>query len=107
LIVIDTNVLVHYWLKSDLNINAERLLEFDSDWIVPLLWRSELRNVLAFYLRKKLIEPEIASQIIMLAESNLVGKEFLVDSVKILNLVNSSKLSAYDCEFVSLAMEFE
>jgi predicted nucleic acid-binding protein len=39
------------------------------------------------------------------AESLFRGAEYQVDSAQILALVNSSRCSAYDCEFVALARE--
>ncbi|MBN1302428.1 MAG: type II toxin-antitoxin system VapC family toxin [Melioribacteraceae bacterium] len=106
MLVVDTNVIVHYWLKSYLNSNAERLLESDAEWIVPFLWRSEFRSVLAFYIRKNLIDTDTALQIINLAETSFIGKEYLIESKEVIELVNTTKCSAYDCEFVCLAKNF-
>jgi predicted nucleic acid-binding protein len=37
------------------------------------------------------------------AESQMHGKEYSVSSMQVLNLVEKSRCSAYDCEFVALA----
>ena len=55
MIVVDTNIIAYLYLPTDLTGQAERLLESDPEWAVPVLWRSEFRNVLALYLRKGLI----------------------------------------------------
>jgi hypothetical protein len=41
------------------------------------------------------------------AESLLSGLEFEVDSLGVLELVRDSDCSAYDCEFVALAVQLE
>lgn len=106
MIVVDTNIIVHYWLKSEFNPNSERLLLKDPDWITPFLWRSEFRNVLSLYIKKKLLDIESAYRIIELAERQFTGNEYLVDSKRVVKLSNDSGCSAYDCEFIFLAMEF-
>ena len=58
----------------------EALLEKDSDWAAPILWRSEFRNE---------------------------GAEFEVESSAVLELVRDSDCSAYDCEFIALAMKLD
>jgi len=40
-----------------------------------------------------------------MAEELLAGREHLLESEKIFRLVEKSKCSAYDCEFVALALE--
>ena len=59
MIVVDTNVIAYLFLKGEYNQNAEKLLKSDSDWSVPILWRSELRSILTLYLRKNLIISKI------------------------------------------------
>lgn len=52
MIVVDTNLIGYLFLSSEGSLLAEAVLIKDMDWVAPLLWRSELRNVLAYYLRK-------------------------------------------------------
>ena len=47
MIAVDTNVIADLYLESEFTARAEALLEIDSDWAAPLLWRSEFRNILA------------------------------------------------------------
>jgi len=103
-IVVDTNVVAYLYLPSDFTESAEALLEQDSDWAAPLLWRSELRNILAGYMRRKTITFEQAQSIQAEAESLLAGNEHEVDSRHVLELVRDSDCSAYDCEFAALAI---
>lgn len=104
MIVVDSNVVAYLYLPGDLTARAEALLESDSDWVAPLLWRSEFRNILAGYMRRKTITFEIARELQSEAESLLAGAEHEVDSRLVLELLRDSDCSAYDCEFVALAM---
>ena len=47
MIVVDSNVLASLYLPGEYTAAAEVLLEHDSDWAAPILWRSEFRNILA------------------------------------------------------------
>lgn len=105
MIVVDTNVLAYLWLPGEHTSAAERLLKEDSEWIAPLLWRSEFRNVLAGCLRRKDLTLETAVQIAEGAEGQMRGKEFSVPSAAVLAAIEESDCSAYDCEFAVLARE--
>ena len=104
MIVVDSNVVACLYLPGEHTARAEALLERDADWAAPLLWRSEFRNILAGYMRRKTLGFEAARQLQFEAESLLAGAEHEVDSRLVLELVRDSDCSAYDCEFVALAM---
>ena len=103
MIVVDTNIISYFYLEGKYTKLAEKAFKKDPDWAVPLLWISEFRNVLALYLRKQILTLEDAIKIIGEAESLLNGKEYSVNSASIMELVNQSECTAYDCEFVALA----
>ena len=107
MIVADTNVLAYLYLPGEYTAAAEALLEQDPDWAAPILWRSEFRNILAGYLRRKAITFEQANSLQREAESLLEGAEFEVESIAVLELVRDSDCSAYDCEFIALAMKLD
>lgn len=104
MIVVDSNVVAYLYLPGDYTDRAEALLEKDADWTAPLLWRSEFRNILTGYMRRKTLTFEAARDLQMEAESLMAGAEHEVDSRLVLELVRDSNCSAYDCEFVALAM---
>jgi predicted nucleic acid-binding protein len=104
MIVVDTNILAHLYLPGDFTALAEELLENDPEWAAPVLWRSEFRNILAGYMRRKSLHYEVARNLLREAESLMAGAEYEVDSRRVLELVRDSDCSAYDCEFVALAM---
>jgi predicted nucleic acid-binding protein len=103
-IVVDTNVVAYLFLRGDFSSQAEAWLRRDREWAAPLLWRSEFRNVLAGFLRRRQLTFEAAREIQREAEALLIGNEHEVDSLRVLELVRDSYCSAYDCEFVSVAM---
>lgn len=107
MIVVDTNVLAYLYLPGEHTAAAEALLERDPDWAAPVLWRSELRNILAGYLRRGQLGFEQALALQREAEELLVDGEFEVDSLAVLELVRDSDCSAYDCEFVALAAQLQ
>jgi predicted nucleic acid-binding protein len=104
MIVVDTNILAYLYLPGDFTALAEELLENDPEWAAPVLWRSEFRNILAGYMRRKSLHYEVARNLLREAESLMAGAEYEVDSRRVLELVRDSDCSAYDCEFVALAM---
>ncbi len=103
MIVSDTNLITYLAIPSPYTEAAERLLFEDPEWVAPMLWRSEFRNVLALYLHKGLITFEEVLNIQTEMEAMLGGKEYEVVSLDVLALINRSNCSAYDCEFVALA----
>lgn len=105
MIVVDTNVLAYLYLPGEHTAQAEALLERDPQWAAPVLWRSEFRNILAGYIRRSTLTFEQARDIQAEAENLLSGAEHDVDSQRVLELVRDSDCSAYDCEFVALAMK--
>jgi predicted nucleic acid-binding protein len=105
MIVVDTNVIAYLLITGERNLDAERALHKDPTWAAPILWRSELRNVLALYMRQRGLSVDQAVQIIDKADELLQGREYVQSSRSVLELVAGSVCSAYDCEFVALAQD--
>ena len=103
MIVVDTNVVAYLHLPGEHTNSAENVFMKDSSWLAPYLWRSEFRNILALYLRQNQITLAQAQEVMAKAERLLEGKTYQVTSVEVLALVQISRCSAYDCEFVALA----
>ena len=103
MIVVDTNIITYFYLKNDLSKLVDNLYKKEPDWVVPMLWRSEFRNVIAAFIRKEFISLNDGIQILELSEALFADKEYEINSVQVLNLACTSGCSAYDCEFVSLA----
>lgn len=103
MIVVDANVLLYLLIPGKHTADAERWLEHDPDWAVPRLWRSEVRNVLATYLRAGRIEQAEALALFQRAVLIIGLEEYEVETVEVLRLAQASGCSAYDCEYVALA----
>ncbi len=103
MIVVDTNIIAYLYLSGERSHQAEQLLVLDPHWCAPVLWRSEFRSVLSRYLREKLLAFEDVLRILEQAEDLLGDDEYEVPSAHIMQMVNSSGCSSYDCEFVALA----
>ena len=104
MIVVDTNILAYLYLPGAFTQQAEALLAQDADWVAPTLWRSEFRNILAGCKRRGTLTIDQAYAIQREAEALLSGRECEMDSYDVLALVRKSDCSAYDCEFVALAV---
>lgn len=107
MIVADTNIISYLLLPTPFTDSVESLYKIDPDWSAPILWKSEFRNVMALYLRKKIITLEKAMQLQDTAESIVIQNEYDVSSSQILGLIDESNCSSYDCEFIALAHHFD
>lgn len=103
MIVVDTNIIASMWVPNDMDDWVYKVLRKDDEWVSPLLWRSEFRNVLSIYLRKDILELPAVLQAIEEAEELMKFNEFEVNSTQVMGFVSNSSCSAYDCEFVALA----
>jgi predicted nucleic acid-binding protein len=104
-IIIDVNVIAYLWLPSPFTALAEACAQIDPDWHAPLLWRSEMRNLLATTARQKLLDWSAAEEAMQRAEASMRGKEHAVASTAVMSLLAQSRCSAYDCEYAALAEE--
>jgi predicted nucleic acid-binding protein len=107
MIVVDTNVLAYFLLPYEFSAAADALFKRDPDWAAPILWRSEFRNLLAGELRRKNLSFDDVVRVQAEAEALLAGHEHEVDSRRVLELVRDSNCTAYDCEFVALALQLD
>ena len=105
MIVADSNIITYLFIEGDNTAKAEEALKKDGDWAAPILWRSEFRNVLAFYIRTQNLELNNAIKIMNEAAHLMNDNEYDVTSLDVLKLAELSGCSAYDCEFVALAID--
>lgn len=104
MIVADTNLIVYLFITGDQTTLAQKALAKDPHWIVPPLWQSEFRNVLAAYIRRGMMLSR-AKRLMSDALQTLEKREILPPYEKVLDLIAESNCTAYDCEFVALARE--
>ena len=103
MIVVDSNVIAYCWINGDRTALAHRLRKVDPDWHAPVLWRSELRNILAGYRRDGSLDGAQVRAIMAAAEAALAGREHHLPSDRVFTVTEAGRLSAYDAEFVALA----
>jgi predicted nucleic acid-binding protein len=104
MIVVDTNTLAYLYLPTTQTDDVVALLHKDPAWAAPLLWRSEFRNVLVAHSKRGSIDANTALAIQLQAEQQMAEREYSVNSRDVLTLAAETGCSAYDCEFVSLAI---
>lgn len=66
-----------------------------------------MRNLLSTYMRRSTFGLKEAMRMMGVAEKSLAGREHIGVSRTILALAESSGHSAYDCEFVAVAMQLD
>ena len=103
MIVVDTNVLAYFYLPGEHTALADALFEQDPDWVAPVLWQSEFRNILAGYLRRGRLTLAQACDVQSEAEALMSGNEYQQESRAVLRLTTQTPCSAYDCELAALA----
>ena len=107
MIVAATNLIAYLYLPGRFSSAADAMLLRESDWAVPRLWRSEFRNILATYMRQRLLTADDAVAIYARAAALIGGNEYDVSAPDVLRLAKASQCSAYDCEFVALAQHLD
>jgi predicted nucleic acid-binding protein len=102
-IVVDTSVLIPLYVEHEHSEASQRLMRVDGEWIAPVLWRSEVANVLWKYVSLRGMELSLALEILQACRSLMVEREFPIGTDEALLLACESGCSAYDAEFVALA----
>ncbi|MGA3171341.1 MAG: type II toxin-antitoxin system VapC family toxin [Chthoniobacteraceae bacterium] len=104
MIVADTSLIASLLLSTPATDAAENVLKSDPEWTAPDLWRYEFKNVLATRVRQLGLPLDHAMALFGKAEEVISPSDFEVHPGAILNLAHTKKLSAYDAEFVALAI---
>lgn len=103
MIVVDTDVLAAFWLNTTRTAAAEQARRKDPNWIAPVLWRAELRSVLRQYMVSDLLTYADALWIAEKAEAVMRQCTYTTKAADVLKLVERTRHSSYDCEYVALA----
>lgn len=107
MIVADTCLIVHLFNETDLTKIAQEVLEKDSYWIVPSLWKEEYANVLSKLARMNRNGVDEVIQHFNNTVSELKNFEKNVDIEQALRFSLIYKISVYDAHFVALAIEYK
>lgn len=105
MIVADSNLIAYLLIPGDKSELADAVLLKDADWAVPLICRSEIRNILTLYMRHEGMSLAQGRTTMEMAERLWSGREYAVPSDDILELTYRHDITAYDGEFVVLAKQ--
>jgi predicted nucleic acid-binding protein len=104
-IVTDANVIAYFAVRDERSALVDALFEMDAAWAAPLLWRSEFCNALAKYMQYGGMSLDAALAALHLAADTIGECEHKVSPEKVLELAAQSQCTAYDCEYVALALD--
>ncbi|MFQ5420460.1 MAG: VapC toxin family PIN domain ribonuclease, partial [Anaerolineae bacterium] len=90
MIVVDTNILLYYTVKSPNNETAVQVYAKDPVWVAPFLWRSEFRNSTLLYLRKEILTLGQVLKIVQTAERMMRDHEFHIVAADVYRLATQS-----------------
>jgi len=102
-IVVDTNLLANAVLPGQHRDEVERVARRDPAWVAPVLWRLELRNVLATTMRVRSLSLARALAAFAEAEQLVVDAGVEPTTAESLELAARGGISVYDAEFVFVA----
>ena len=105
MIVVDSNIITARNLTSVRTSKAEQVEKKDPVWIVPVLWRYEFQNILATAIKAKQITPEYALDVWQRVAGILIENESEPSPAKVIDLVAQYGITAYDGQFIALAVE--
>jgi predicted nucleic acid-binding protein len=105
MIVVDVPLIACLCIDGALTPQAESVLEADPVWAAPAWWRSGFADLLADYLRRRRMDMESVLVSLHMAEETMAGREYVVDTRKVLELAAQSGCGAHECEYVALARD--
>ena len=104
MIVVDVNVVAYLLIAGDKTELAQQAWAKVPQWRVPALWRHEMLNVLAAYVRSGGATGEDAVTIWRQAIALLGSEEEQPPVEQALLLAAEHEISAYDAQYVALAL---
>ena len=105
MIVVDSNIIAARNLTSVLTPQAEQVEIKDPVWIVPCLWRYEFQNILATAIKAKQITLDQALNVWQRVFGILLENESEPSAARVIELVAHYGITAYDGQFIALAMD--
>ncbi|MDA0379311.1 MAG: type II toxin-antitoxin system VapC family toxin [Bacteroidetes bacterium] len=105
MIVVDSSVLVNAVMQSDHAADIDDVLTRMPVWVAPALWRSEVRHAILRYIRHGSLPPREGYSKVLEVEGLVKQSREIRDHHLVLTIAVETGCSAYDSEFVALAME--
>ncbi|MDD2241351.1 MAG: type II toxin-antitoxin system VapC family toxin [Kiritimatiellae bacterium] len=103
MIVADSTLIAYLLIPGDKSKLSDGVLLKDADWAVSLICRSEIRNILALYMRHEGMSLAQAGMTMEKTEALWRSREYAVPSDDVLELTFHHDITAYDAEYVVLA----
>ncbi len=107
MIVVDVNVVAYFFIDGEKTGLARQLRRFDADWVLAPLWRHEFLNVLAGFVREGGASINDAQTLYHDSVALLHDSERDVDMLAALRLAASLRISAYDAQYIALALALD
>jgi predicted nucleic acid-binding protein len=104
-IVADTNAVAYLLIAGEKTARAQRAYDLDSEWTLPELWRHEFLSVLAAFVRQGGATLAAAAELWQTAVALFGPSQRPADMLLALQIAAGHQISAYDAQFVALAME--
>ncbi len=106
MVVVDANIIAALVLEQEHSDEARQVWEMDPDWCAPPLWASELRSILAKYVKAGLLPARHAGPTMAVARRVVLPERTLESGDdEVLALAAKSGCSTYDCEYIAVAQE--
>jgi predicted nucleic acid-binding protein len=106
MICVDVNVVAYLLIAGDKTELAQQAWAKDPQWRLPSLWRHELLNVLAAYVRSGGATADDAAAVWRRAIALLGSEEEQPSMEQVLHLAAEHEISAYDAQYVALALTY-
>ena len=106
-IVADTSLIASLLLPGPNNGIAEKVLRKDPEWVAPGLWRYEFMNVLATQVRVAGAPVDNAISYFEKAEEIVLPGPVEAPAAEVLRLAAERRLTAYDAQFLAMALTLD
>ena len=105
MIVADTNILAYFVFETQYTGLVTKVFEKDSTWAAPLVWRSELKNVLWKTISCGDCTLSDAVSKFNLVKDLIADLEYMSSVDLVLKTALRYNIATYDAEFVCIAKE--
>ena len=103
MIVVDCTVVADFFIgNAEMQRSVQSLLEMDSEWIAPVLWRYEFGHVLLKEVRGGRMSQDLMDRFLAAGEKLIVESVVDFDASEIAVLSHTRNLSFYDASYVWL-----
>lgn len=106
MIVADANLVAALCLNTERTSLAQLVRRTDASWIVPPLFRAEILSVIGKYLRVALLMRDQGLRTPRRAEALVAVVDDADRPRQVLTLMQGSKCSSYDLEYVAVARRY-